>query len=103
MKRIPKNGILTPCRLLVATAVTGLMLTRPASAVTLTLTTTPPEPGIHDVYNFEGAINDDANVGNGNDANTYVAGDRATQGQTFTTGANPSGYVLTDVWIRHAG
>ena len=38
-----------------------------------------------------------------NDAYTYVAYDRAGQGQTFTTGASEGGYLLTDIWVKHAG
>ena len=74
-----------------------------ASAATLELTTIPPTPDADDVYNLIGGANDDANLNNGSDGNNYVAGDRPTQGQTFTTGANAGGYVLSDIWIRHAG
>jgi len=81
------------------------------SAATLTLSVTGPTPGANDIYNFSGAPSDGKNVGNGtaqadgaaNDAYTYIAGDRADQGQTFTTGNNTNGYVLTAIWLRHAG
>src|ERR1700744_3749471 len=80
-------------------------------AATLTLSPTAPVPGTSDVYNFSGAARDGGNVGNGssfadgaaNDAFTYVAGDRTDQGQTFTTGSNSNGYLMTAVWVRHAG
>ena len=75
-----------------------------ASGATLTLTTNAPTPGTDDVYNFGGGANDDANIGNGADASTYIAPDRNTQGQTFTTGSGPTnGFLLTDIWIRHCG
>ena len=41
--------------------------------------------------------------GGDNDSYTYVDANRATQGQTFTTIAGDTGYVLTDVWVKHAG
>ncbi len=82
-----------------------------AMAATLTIGTNAPTPGADDIYSFAGASHDGGNVcdggayGNGaaNDAFTYVAGDRADQGQTFTTGSNPNGYLFNGVWARHAG
>ncbi len=91
---------------------TGILcLTLPAQAATLAITTGTPMPGANDIYNFTGAPDDGANVSDGgiygdgaaNDAFTYVAGDRADQGQTFTTGSNTNGYTITAVWLRHAG
>jgi autotransporter-associated beta strand protein len=87
----------------------GLSLS--AQAASLTLSTSAPTPGTNDVYNFTGAGRDAQNVSDGssyadgaaNDAFTYVAGDRPSQGQTFTTGTNPDGYTLKSVWLRHAG
>src|SRR5262249_38837696 len=80
-------------------------------AASLTLSATAPTPGTNDIYNFSGASHDGANVCNGgayadgaaNDAFTYVAGDRADQGQTFTTGSNTNGYLVNAIWARHAG
>ncbi|HZI30705.1 MAG TPA: DUF4968 domain-containing protein, partial [Candidatus Binatia bacterium] len=67
----------------------------------------------YDIYNFAGADMDMNNVylsgdapatnGAANDGYTYVANDRFDQGQTFTTGASEGGYLLTDIWVRHAG
>lgn len=86
-------------------------LTLAVPAATLTIMTGAPTPGVDDVYNFSGASHDGANVSDGgsyadgaaNDAFTYVAGDRADQGQTFTTGGNANGYLITGVWLRQAG
>jgi len=94
---------------LIATAI--LCLTLPVSAATLTLTGSTPTPDAYDIYNFSGASHDGANVGNGaayadggvNDAFTYVAGDRADQGQTFTTSNNTNGCIVNAIWVRHAG
>jgi len=74
-----------------------------APAATLVLTTTEPTPGPHDVYNFAGADNDTLNVSGGADQQTYLAPDRPTQGQTFTTPAGAGGFLISDVWIRHCG
>jgi alpha-D-xyloside xylohydrolase len=56
-----------------------------------------------DMNNVYAAGNAPATNGSANDGYTYVANDRASQGQTFTTGSSPGGYSLTDIWIRHAG
>ena len=88
-------------------ALSGLV----AFAASLALTSTLPIPGPNDIYNFSGASHDGANVYDGmaypdgaaNDAFTYVAGDRADQGQTFTTGSYTNGYFLTAIWVRHVG
>ncbi len=99
---IRRQGLLT---------IAVLCLALPATAGTLSITGNAPTPGTNDVYNFVGAAHDGVNVGDGsafadgaaNDAFTYVAGDRADQGQTFTTGGNSNGYTLTGLWLRHAG
>lgn len=77
----------------------------------LALTSASPAPSPNDIYNFTGASRDGLNVCDGsayadgaaNDAFTYVAGDRADQGQTFTTGNNTNGYLVNAIWVRHVG
>ena len=83
-----------------------------AQAVTLSIGLAPL-PGPYDLYNFAGADMDMHNVylsgsapatnGPANDGVTYVANDRTSQGQTFTTGSSDGGYLLTDLWVRHCG
>ncbi|HEV2453669.1 MAG TPA: TIM-barrel domain-containing protein [Verrucomicrobiae bacterium] len=90
-----------------------LVLAPVARSLTLSLGTWWPVPGTCDINSFAGANMDMNNVyaagnapatnGSANDSYTYVANDRPTQGQTFTTGTSPGGYLLTDVWVRHAG
>lgn len=84
-----------------------------ALAVTLSLSSSSPLPEAYDLYNFAGASMDVNNVylsgsqpatnGPANDPYTYVANDRTSQGQTFTTGSSEGGYLLTDIWVRHNG
>ena len=89
----------------------GFCLAWSVTAATLSISPTGPTLGVADAYNFSGTARDGGNVGNGysfvdgaaNDAFTYVAGDRADQGQTFTTGTNGNGYFMTGIWLRHAG
>lgn len=93
--------------------VVGTMLLANAvlRAASLMLSATAPTPGADDIYNFSGSSHDGANVCDGaayadgaaNDAFTYVAGDRADQGQTFTTGSNTNGYLVNAIWVRHVG
>ena len=73
------------------------------SAATLVLTHRVPTPGTYDVSSFAGADNDTANVAGGADQQTYVAPDRPTQGQTFTTPASSGSFLISDIWIRHCG
>ena len=88
-----------------------LSLTLSLQAGTLIITSNTPTPGPNDIYNFAGGSHDGINVSDGsvyadgaaNDAFTYVAGDRADQGQTFTTGGNSNGYTMTALWLRQAG
>lgn len=78
----------------------------------------PPAIGVHDQKNLTGTETDEANVqyvaasppitnatgGTGDpDEGTYLATDRTSKGQTFTTGGNASGYTLTNIRIQHVG
>lgn len=91
-----------------------------AILTSLTIGPAAPTPTASDVYNFAGSSNDYGNVNTtsaggygtnssntgglgGNDVYQYVAGNRPDQGQTFTTGANPTGYTLTSIWLEHVG
>lgn len=102
--------LLTRKRMLAAACIVALQQHTVYSAA-LTLLTTTPTPGTNDIYNFAGASRDGLNVSDGasyadggaNDAFTYVSGDRAGQGQTFTTGTNTNGCVIAAIWVRHAG
>ncbi|BCU77169.1 LamG-like jellyroll fold domain-containing protein [Luteolibacter sp. LG18] len=86
------------------------------NAGTLTFGTSAPTGGAAAISSWTGATFDADNVGgsgvnanggsdNGatNDGTTYVAGNRPVQGQTFTTGSNASGYLLTSVTVRMQG
>lgn len=92
------------------------LLTPLARAATLTFGTSAPTGGAASISNWTGATFDADNVGgsgvnangspnNGaaNDATTYVATDRAAQGQTFTTGSNSGGYTLNAITVRVQG
>ncbi len=79
------------------------------SGVYITTTNTPATgaddiaqfvaPGM-DWDNIDGVVATNAASGD-NDASTYVANDRSTQGQLFTTAATAAGYELSSVWVRH--
>jgi len=79
-----------------------------AKAGTITSQSDAPIVGAGDIAQLNGPISDAENIdgpGNtytgDNDASTYVADDRMTQGQLFTTGLNPGGYTLTGIWVQH--
>jgi hypothetical protein len=84
-----------------------LVFVASAQAAMLEITPTAPEPGAFDIANLVGCTTDANNVGTpddppyANDATTYVAMDRGGQGQTFATGSNELGYLVTGVWMKH--
>jgi hypothetical protein len=98
---------LTQSAILAALAVFAFTL--PATGAQLSCTLTDPAPDADDVSNFTGSATDGTNVsdsngnGGGDDGFTYVAHDRPNQGQTFTTGANASGYAVSSIWVKHVG
>ena len=81
----------------------AMLSTASVPAASLILTTDAPVPGTADVYNFAGADNDTLNINGGADQQNYIAYDRPTQGQTFTTPAGSGTFLVTDIWIRHCG
>jgi len=88
---------------------TGVLLAASAPAQSLTFVTAAPTPGTSDIFNFTGALDDSGNVsdgnvyadGAGNDGFTYIANNRPSMGQTFTTGATAG--KVTAIWIRQVG
>ena len=79
--------------------------------LTITTNTLPPFISAYDQYYLPGPVDEATNAmtpdGNNNvnsganDGLTYVAGDRTSKGQSFTTGPNPSGYTISSVTVRH--
>ena len=76
-------------------------------AATIISSATAPLVGVGDIGQLNSPNTDSLNIDGttsytgDNDGSTYVANDRTTQGQTFTTGANPSGYTLSGVYFQH--
>ena len=72
--------------------------------------TNAPTQGVDDIAQFEapgmdwdnidGVVATNAFSGD-NDGSTYVANDRSTQGQLFSTASTAAGYELSSVWVRH--
>lgn len=87
----------------------ALLLCVTANAgITVTGSLTTPSTDADDQYLLLGKVNDVQNIGGSgqtssgnNDASTYVANDRTSQGQTFTTGSNPLGYTLSSITVQH--
>lgn len=75
-----------------------------AQAGTITLQDTPTV-GVEDIARLNSSNSDVTNIGGtgqgysgGNDWAAYVAGDRNTQGQTFTATADG---LLAGIWVQH--
>lgn len=79
----------------------GLLPALPAAAAHATFSPEPPVVDGADIAQLDGAAVDADNLSGGDDAATFVAGNRPAQGQTFTTGSNPAGYTLRAVTVRH--
>src|SRR5450759_1151142 len=108
---------LTTLLALPAAALLGLsVMSARAANPSVSYSTTAPTPGANDIYNFAGAAYDANNIGGGgvnvggntatgngniNDGSTYVAGDRAAQGQTFLTGSSAS--MLSSISVQMTG
>lgn len=76
----------------------------PAAPVTSSLTA--PTTDADDAFYFASNINEPATIGGtttsgDNDESTYVAEDRSSKGQTFTTGASAQGYFLQSFTVQH--
>lgn len=79
----------------------ALALAASANAATLAWSTTAPTLDGADIYNFAGVSADADNINGGDDQQTYIAGGRPEQGQTFTTGSNGGlGFTLSAVTLQ---
>ena len=72
------------------------------AAVVVSASDTAPTADASDQYYLPGiGINNASLVGGGGDQFTYVAHDRTSKGQTFTTGSNIFGYKLAAITVQH--
>src|SRR5580692_14575 len=86
---------------------TSLLAAASLSAQTLNFVPAFPVPTNADIFNFIGSTTDSNNVNDGgtyadggaNDGFTYVANNRPSMGQTFTTGTTAG--KVTAIWVRH--
>ncbi len=79
-------------------------------AATITSQINAPSIGANDIAQLVSPASDTDNIGGtgitysaDNDGLTYVASDRTTQGQLFTTVAANDGFLLNSIWVRHVG
>jgi regulation of enolase protein 1 (concanavalin A-like superfamily) len=63
--------------------------------------TQTPVPGYYDPYFLPTALAIKTSTSFGDDADSYVAHDRVSKGQTFTTGSSAFGYTINSITIRH--
>jgi len=72
-----------------------------ARAANVSFSSTAPALGPNDISNLTGAgTNKASNVDGLDDDAVYIASNRPTQGQIFTTGGNANGYSLTSVTLK---
>ena len=99
-------------KLLILGALLALQCATTQAQIPITSSASAPATGAYDQYYLPGPVSEATNTmnisGNGtnpdsanNDGLTYVASDRTSKGQSFTTGSNPNGYTLSSVTVRH--
>lgn len=91
----------------VGASFSGIALVDPPPPIPVTSGLTAPVTDGDDQFFLASNLNDGDNIdGTGvassdNDESTYVAPDRPSKGQTFTTGSNPTGYTLQSFTFQH--
>jgi len=65
--------------------------------------TTTPTPGPYDIYQLTDATGANSPPAQGGGTLNYYFDNSTPPGQTFTTGGNPQGYILTNAYIALAG
>lgn len=98
-------------KLLLPGALSALLCITGQAQIPITTNTLPPAVGAYDQYYLPGPVDEasgtmtssGADLVNAwdNDTLTYVAADRPSKGQSFTTGPNPAGYTIRSVTFRH--
>jgi autotransporter-associated beta strand protein len=98
-------------KLLLLGALVALQCATTQAQIPITTNTVAPVIGAYDQYYLPGPVDEatgamtttgNSNVSSGdNDSLTYVALDKASKGQSFTTGPNPAGYTISSVTVRH--
>jgi hypothetical protein len=89
------------CFKLCLAVVVTLMLCGAAQAAVVSYSATAPTIGPDDAHFLGESTTDETNVNFGDDGATYIAHDRPGMGQTFTTGTDPSGYVMTGFYLKN--
>ncbi len=92
----------------VGVSISNVALSGPPPSVPVTSSLTLPIPDADDFSFLEQNFNDADNIGGSgisssadNDESTYVAPDRSSKGQSFTTGNHPYGYQLQSFTFQH--
>ncbi|MEO6475629.1 TIM-barrel domain-containing protein [Luteolibacter sp.] len=91
----------------VGASFSSIALNDPPPPAPVTSSLTAPATDGDDCFFLASNLNDGDNIdGTGiksadNDDSTYVAPDRPSKGQTFTTGSNPAGYTLQSFTFQH--
>ena len=85
----------------------NIALIDPPPPAPVTSSLTAPVTDEDDRFFLTNNLNDGDNIdgagvtSSDNDESTYVAADRSSKGQTFTTGSNPNGYTLRSFTFQH--
>lgn len=98
-------------RLQILGALLALLGATTQAQIPITTNTTAPSVGANDQFYLPGPVDEAAGAmtttgsnntsSSQNDALTYVALDRASKGQSFTTGSNPGGYTISSITVEN--
>ena len=85
----------------IAVSVFAVLAVGNLQAAVLSFSTVAPPVSVNDASNLVGTTAGATNVNPEGGVYSYVAHDNVVQGQTFTTGSNPGGYILDSVTLQH--
>jgi hypothetical protein len=86
-----------------SSAVTVTLIPSTSTANLIDAGTTVPTPGPYDIYQLTDATGANSPPAPGSGTLNFYFDNSTPPGQTFTTGGNPEGYVLTNAFIALAG
>lgn len=98
-------------KVLIVTVLSAIVALSAKAQLAITTNTLAPVLTAYDQYYLPGPVDEATNAmtttgsdnttSADNDILTYVAADKASKGQSFTTGPNPAGYTISSVTVRH--
>jgi len=84
-----------------AVAALAAVAPAPPGQTQISFQSTQPTLGPDDIAYLTSSSSSALNVGGGTLLASFIRHDRYNLGQSFTTGSNPDGYIMSGFWLRH--